>query len=953
MDIRGVEVTNQLRSAIRAKLLELEVRYDDELPDYILVMVVNKKTREQMNEDLSLFLESSTGQFVDWLHDQVLKKLQKVTVSKKKEKNNKDSAVAQVKSEADNEKVKSEKTECPSKPKTKVERDAEFDELVGDLTFLSEAADKTQLKENNKAENHSSPDKSNSNSKQSEKQNISSSTIVTNKSTEESCTPPRPVDASSTALTPEKNKIDSRKRTKNSSHSSNEETDDDSPVSKRSKNYSNVPPKDDVRLKSAVIKPRITSVVSVKSRVDLNKKYSPVKFHSDSHSSSTSRNHQESKRKELFSQTSNQNDTVDKKRHHHKESNSVLNSCDDNSRNKFNKTDDEQEKTKSTNRPSTIKSRLGTIINHRREKSPVVKSSISSKVIDNRPTSNIKSRLGKKTKDSKVITSIESRLFKLAQNDTFEEEDVISDISESEKINSLKSNVIPPKSSTLKNKMYTGSEEDESIFEEEDDDQCKVPSKIIVTPRPLQPLQPSQKRATQSLLFKAVAEANKSVVLRKQPDPCLKEKRVLKKSKITRERRGGQIISINLNKKKRSAADKIKVELKNKKKLKSTRRNESPDIPDESLSLVKSLFKRSDNKQKFVVTMNGLNNNSPDDKPIEDEPCIELLDDDDDEDWTFPYVPCEQYDFNDENDEVIIDCEIDRQKSGSKVETESKSKKHKHKKRSYTPEKKSKDSKSTNRDKKSCDREDSYKYHQSSQSIQSVDDSIKEPEYAINTIDTTGQTMHQPATNVMSYIETNTNPILQQFIASNHTNYLNYSTAEDPYSRKRKNVSPIVFNRSRSKSPKISRHHPYSTLSRPQAVNPVPAGLRLDKRPIVSSVIKTVATTKTTEQCRYWPTCTLGSKCAYVHPPVLCSSFPNCKFGDKCSYKHPNCKFGTACTKLGCKFSHPPKLCKYHPYCMKPGCPFSHPKKKMIPSGLAPTPDLTEMRAKFTWTKKD
>lgn len=77
-------VRSSPQSAIRAKLLELGVRYDEELPDYILVMVVNKKSRQQMHDDLNLFLESCTTPFVDWLHDQVLKKLQKVTVAKKK-----------------------------------------------------------------------------------------------------------------------------------------------------------------------------------------------------------------------------------------------------------------------------------------------------------------------------------------------------------------------------------------------------------------------------------------------------------------------------------------------------------------------------------------------------------------------------------------------------------------------------------------------------------------------------------------------------------------------------------------------------------------------------------------------------------------------------------------------------------------------------------------------------
>ncbi|MFG1575138.1 hypothetical protein ACDT20_13850, partial [Staphylococcus aureus] len=48
------------------------------------------------------------------------------------------------------------------------------------------------------------------------------------------------------------------------------------------------------------------------------------------------------------------------------------------------------------------------------------------------------------------------------------------------------------------------------------------------------------------------------------------------------------------------------------------------------MNLVKSLFKRSNNEQKFVVTLNGYNNNHfCDDKLLEDEPLIELLDDED------------------------------------------------------------------------------------------------------------------------------------------------------------------------------------------------------------------------------------------------------------------------------------------------------------------------------------
>ena len=39
---------------------------DDELPDYIMVMVANKKNQGQMTEDLNLFLGTNTNVFTEW-----------------------------------------------------------------------------------------------------------------------------------------------------------------------------------------------------------------------------------------------------------------------------------------------------------------------------------------------------------------------------------------------------------------------------------------------------------------------------------------------------------------------------------------------------------------------------------------------------------------------------------------------------------------------------------------------------------------------------------------------------------------------------------------------------------------------------------------------------------------------------------------------------------------------
>ena len=60
---------------------KLAVDADDELPDYIMVMVANRKTEEQMAEDLSLFLSSNTSKFTTWYGVQVLFKFLHVRIT--------------------------------------------------------------------------------------------------------------------------------------------------------------------------------------------------------------------------------------------------------------------------------------------------------------------------------------------------------------------------------------------------------------------------------------------------------------------------------------------------------------------------------------------------------------------------------------------------------------------------------------------------------------------------------------------------------------------------------------------------------------------------------------------------------------------------------------------------------------------------------------------------------
>ena len=83
----GVKEMSQIKLAVKAKLTELGAYVDEELPDYILVMVSNRRSKEQMKNDLSLFLGSHTESFTEWLHV-VLQRLENFashTIAKSKE----------------------------------------------------------------------------------------------------------------------------------------------------------------------------------------------------------------------------------------------------------------------------------------------------------------------------------------------------------------------------------------------------------------------------------------------------------------------------------------------------------------------------------------------------------------------------------------------------------------------------------------------------------------------------------------------------------------------------------------------------------------------------------------------------------------------------------------------------------------------------------------------------
>ena len=142
MDGFSAEVSEKIRAAIRAKLVstqkvtlnfnslrkllilqrELDAYVDDELPDYIMVLVANKKTKDQMKEDLGLFLHQHAEVFTTWLQD-ILNKLQQVTKPKTALATAESKSKKVVKKKEKKEKKKSKSSpKDPSKKSKKVKK---------------------------------------------------------------------------------------------------------------------------------------------------------------------------------------------------------------------------------------------------------------------------------------------------------------------------------------------------------------------------------------------------------------------------------------------------------------------------------------------------------------------------------------------------------------------------------------------------------------------------------------------------------------------------------------------------------------------------------------------------------------------------------------------------------------------------------------------------------------
>ena len=141
----GTEISQKIRSAIKAKLMELGAYVDDELPDYIMVMVANKKNKSQMKADLSLFLGTNTDTFTSWLHG-LLGKLQTITVESGKDKGDKTKSSKEKKKDKTNtggQKTKSDLAKTKKSGKDKNRKRKSSCDIVEDAPKAKVAVSKT------------------------------------------------------------------------------------------------------------------------------------------------------------------------------------------------------------------------------------------------------------------------------------------------------------------------------------------------------------------------------------------------------------------------------------------------------------------------------------------------------------------------------------------------------------------------------------------------------------------------------------------------------------------------------------------------------------------------------------------------------------------------------------------------------------------------------------------
>eukprot|EP00795_Rhopilema_esculentum_P013819 gene13819-4751_t len=154
------------KASIKRKLKECGTYIDDELPEYIMVMIANKRKSQQMVDDLSLFLGEETDGFVKWLF-QTLGKLQ---------------SAAQDAVEDDHIKESETRESCEAEPDHGIENTAQVDQTGKEVKENINEGEKPSIDRKEKSRKDKSREDNDGKRKEAEKEKNDESIEIETKS---------------------------------------------------------------------------------------------------------------------------------------------------------------------------------------------------------------------------------------------------------------------------------------------------------------------------------------------------------------------------------------------------------------------------------------------------------------------------------------------------------------------------------------------------------------------------------------------------------------------------------------------------------------------------------------------------------------------------------------------------------------------------------------------------
>lgn len=901
MDSLGTEVGQKMRSAVKAKLIELGTGgaagyIDDELPDYVMIMVANKRSKQQMIGDLNLFLGSQTELFVTWLHE-VLQKLQEVTlpanvVQKAKRKANEIENTTTSSTAKKEKKEKRKERRIKRSNSDKTTEDASSSANISDVVadHLLQKAKKTMEEESaiqvkgGKKENKDITDQF----------DIPTITEISAERGENRI----PNQKELAELEELQKKIDQAKRQLKAIASDESEDEDFLNIKEDAEEFD-----DDINDKAN----------------KRNKAKSPIVFTSN--------------------QINESNDGPTSSQQTEKKSNKRVPIT-------FNRTDDDDRTLESSRPKRPIHERLGL-------KSPRSKENVISLSTHRRSEKELYVPVFRRN-EAERERDRERQRDRERERDRDLRDRGRSREQESERENSRGPPRVKDKDDSkqvvrqrIGSRVIVAPPKPEYEENESDDIDRPVNSVIKIKPRP--PVSPS-KQASKNLLLRAVAEAQKSTALVKPPkkdnsrslSPNVNSRSQKLYSKSYRDRNRKALL-------KRAAKDNIVIEVN---ATTGTKRPSSRAQRDEDEYIPEPISDRGDSDTDFVYVPRAINSVNSDEEyeGIEREQAIQrsktqfvvTLDDQSRE----KFVSKHKIRVVDKN---INGLEIKR------LDLNDDSTHSHHSTRSTVR-------RDAGRSKSSKSAKSNENYHHNYEKPKEVKKIIIKNDTEDE--DSASPTKENRRKHSLSAERSTTPPLPKSAEKPNlkrkrsTVSPIKFDLNEE--SSKRRSKSGDRENGDRDIQDKEKERDRERHDENQQKISIKKTEKKYDNIPELLSSVPVEASTllikpKTKERCKYFPTCGKGDSCEFHHPTVPCKAFPNCKFADKCMFLHPKCKFDLTCNRVSCNFQHSvpitqsaapplsshvvpvqnyksiiatplPAICKYYPNCTNSVCNFYHPK---------------------------